>query len=164
MSPASKPGDRSAAARRAAEAELRELITRLAPTHQRLVGSVRRSLLKRLPTAHELVYEYADCVVISVSPTERGYEGVFAIRASARGVDLYFTRGKELPDPDKLLRGSGKQARFVPIEGASTLARKAVARLIDEAVATNRVPVARGGRGLMVVRPTTAKNRRARSA
>jgi hypothetical protein len=83
---------------------------------------------KRLPTAHEVVYEYSDCIVISYSPGERGYEGVLAVRASAKGVELFFNRGKQLPDPAKLLRGSGKQTRFIHMEGASTLARPAVIR------------------------------------
>src|SRR5438105_12889320 len=103
---------------------------------------MRRCLRKRLPTAHEVVYEYSDFFVISYSPNERGYEGVLAIRASANGVELYFNRGKELPDPAKLLRGSGKQTRSIHMESASTLARPAVARLIDEAIARNRAPIA----------------------
>jgi hypothetical protein len=121
---------------------------------------MRRSLRKRLPTAHEVVYEYSDCVVISFSPDERGYEGVLAVRASAKGVALHFNRGKELPDPDKLLRGSGKQTRFIHMEGASTLARPAVARLIDEAISRSGVPFARTGRGPVVIRSTSAKQRR----
>ena len=102
----------SAAARRAAEAELRRLIAKFAPAHQRLIGAVRRFLRKRMPTAHELVYEYRDCFVISYSPNERGYEGVFAIRASADGVRLYFNFGKGLPDPEKLLGGPDRLAGF----------------------------------------------------
>ena len=119
---------------------------------------MRRWLRKRLPTAHEVVYEYRDCFVISYSPDERGYEGVFAIRASAEGVKLYFNQGKGLPDPEKLLRGSAN-ARWIDIEGASTLARPAVARLIDEALARNRVPFARAGRGPVVIRSVSVKKR-----
>src|SRR5512145_1751783 len=96
----------SAVARRSAEAELRALIARFAPTHLRPIGAMRRWLRKRLPTAHEVVYEYRDWFVISYSPSERGYEGVLAIRASANGVKLYFNCGKGLPDPEKLLQGS----------------------------------------------------------
>ena len=121
---------------------------------------MRRSLRKRLPTAHEVVYEYSDCFVISYSPNERGYEGVLAVRASAKGVELYFNSGKALPDPDKLLRGSGKLVRFVHMEGASTLKHPAVARLIDEAIAHNRIPFVRAGRGPVVIRSTSAKKRR----
>ena len=150
----------TAVARRAAEAELRTLITRFAPANEALVGTLRRSLRKRLPTAYEVVYEYSDCVVISLSPDERGYEGALAVRASARGVELYFNRGKELPDPDKLLRGSGKLARFISVESPSTLRRAAVAALIDAAIAHGRVPYATMGRGPIVIRSTTAASRR----
>jgi hypothetical protein len=154
-------GTQPAAARRSAEAELRTLIDKFAPAHLRLIGAMRRSLRKRLPTAHEVVYAYQNlgAVVISFSPNERGYEGVLAIRASADGVKLYFNQGKDLPDPAKLLRGSS-QTRWIPVAVASTLARPEVARLIDEAVARNRVPFAPAGRGSVVIRSTTAKKRR----
>src|SRR5581483_2367598 len=140
----------SAAERRSAEAEVGALIARFAAAHVRLIDATRRRLRKRLPTAHELVYEYRDSFVISYSPNERGYEGILAIRASANGVKLYFNRGKELPDPAKLLQGSGNQTRSMNLEGTSTLARPEVARLIDEAIARNRVPFARAGRGSVV--------------
>ncbi len=113
-------GIQSAAARRAAEEQLRALIARFAPDHLRLISATRRSLRKRLPAANEIVYEYRDWFVISFSPSERGYEGVLAIRASVDGVKLYFTRGKELPDPSKLLRGTA-QTRWLSLERASTL-------------------------------------------
>jgi hypothetical protein len=150
----------SAVERRSAEAQLRTLIAKFAPAHERLIGAMRRGLRKRLPTAHEVVYEYRDCFVISLSPNEHGYEGVLAIRASADGVRLYFNRGKELPDPAKLLLGSAKQVRWIHVEGAPTLARPEVARLIDEAIARNHVPFARTGRGSVVIRSASAKQRR----
>jgi hypothetical protein len=155
-------GTQSAAARRSAEAQVRTLIARFAPAQLRLLGIMRRSLRKRLPTAHEVVYEYRDCFVISYSPNDHGYEGVLAIRASANGISLYFNRGKELPDPAKLLQGSGKQTRSIHLEGASTLARPEVARLIDEAIACNPVPFARAGRGSVVIRSTAAQRRQRR--
>ena len=158
------PGStQSAVERRSAEAELRTLIARFAPAHLRLIAAMRRWLRKRLPTAHEVVYEYRDWFVISYSPNEHGYEAVLAIRADADGVQLYFNRGKELPDPAKLLQGSGKQCRSIDMEGASTLARPEVARLIDEAIARNQVPFERAGRGSVVMSPSTsAKKRRQR--
>jgi hypothetical protein len=152
----------SAVERRSAEAQLRELVARFAPEHQRLMDVARRCLRTRLPTAHELVYEYRDCVLISCSPNEHGYEGVFAIRASADGVRLYFNSAKGLPDPGKLLQGAGKQTRWIHLEGASTLAGPAVVRLVDEAIARNRVPFAPTGRGPVVIHSVLAKKRRRR--
>lgn len=155
------PGSaQSAVERRSAEAELGALVAKFAPTQLRLIAAMRRSLRKRLPTAHEVVYEYRDCFVISYSPNEHGYEGVLAIRGSAKGVQLYFNRGKELPDPSKLLKGSANLVRSIDVEGASTLARPEVARLIDEAIARNPVPFARAGRGSIVIRSTSAQKRR----
>lgn len=158
----SKPNPQPAVARRSAEAELRALVTRFAPRHRRLIGAVRRSLQNRLPAAHELVYEYRDCFVISYSPNERGYEGVLAIRASAQGVKLYFNHGKGLPDPEKLLRGSGAQARWIAVEAASTLSRPAVVSLMGEAIARTHATFERNGRGRIVIRPTAAKQRGAK--
>ncbi|HEX3148800.1 MAG TPA: hypothetical protein VHR66_12000 [Gemmataceae bacterium] len=151
----------SAAERRSAEAELGALIDKLVPAHLRLVTAMRRSLRKRLPTAHEVVYEYLNlgAVVISFSPNERGYEGVLSIRADANGVRLYFGRGKELPDPEKLLQGSA-QTRFIDVERGSTLAHPAVASLIEEAIVRNPVPFALAGRGSVIIQSTSAKKRR----
>jgi hypothetical protein len=150
----------TAAERRSAEAELSSLIDTFAPAHLRLITATRRALQKRLPTAHEVVYEYRNqgAVVISYSPNEHGYDGVLAIRATADGVKLYFIRGKKLPDPEKLLQGSS-QTRFLDVEGASTLARPAVASLIEGAIARNQVPFALDGRGSVVIRSTSAKKR-----
>lgn len=156
MSPAQTSGQ-SAADRRSAEAQMLAAIAKLAPTHLKLIGAVRRQLKKRLPTSHELVYDYRDCVVISFSPSERGYEGVLALRASAEGVRLCFNRGKELPDPEKLLRGSGAQVRWMQLDAASTLARPAVAHLIEDAIDRNSVPFERGTRGSVILRSTSAK-------
>ena len=149
----------SAAERGAAEAELRKLIAKFAAEHSRFIASLRRRLRKRLPAAHEMVYEYRDCFVISYSPNGHGYEGVLAIRANADGVKLYFNQAKGLPDPEKLLRGSGKQARWIDLENAATLARPEVAALIDEAIARNLVPFAPTGRGPVVIRSTSAQRR-----
>lgn len=154
----------SAAARRSAEAQLGMLIDKFAPANLKLIGAMRRKLRKRLPTAYEVVYEYHNlgAVVISFSPNEHGHEGVLGIRADANGVKLYFGRGKELPDPEKLLQGKGGLVRSIDVVGASTLARRAVARLLDEAIARNRVPFASAGRGSVVIRTSSAKKSRPR--
>ena len=150
----------SAAERKAAESELSTLIAEYTPTQLRLISAIRNSLQKRLPTANEVVYEYENlgAVVISYSPSERGYEGVLSLRGSEDGVKLYFTRGKELPDPGKLLRGSAN-VRWILLDSVSAIARPEVARLIDLAMARNRVPFPATGRGPVVIRAKSAKPR-----
>ena len=141
---------------RAADAAARAIIQSVAPESERLIATIRRSLRKRLPTAHEIVYEYRSWVVISFSPTANGYDGVLAVRADADGVKLYFNRGKMLPDPDKLLRGSATQVRFIPVGSATTLTRPAVTRLIEQAITDNNVPFADTGKGSIVIRSASA--------
>ncbi|MBS0262478.1 MAG: hypothetical protein JSS02_11055 [Planctomycetes bacterium] len=153
-------GAQSAAARRLADAEVRSLIEKFAPTRGRLVSSLRRALRQRMPTAHEVVYEYRDCVVISFSPSGNGYEGVLGLRASDQGIKLYFNRGQDLPDPARVLQGKGGQTRSLNVETIGTLARPEVAALIDMAIARNTVPFAKTGRGSVVIRSTTAQRRR----
>ena len=93
----------SAVARRSAEAQLRTLGDKFAPAHLRLIGAMRRWLRKRLPTAHEVVYEYRDCFVISYSPSGREYEGVLALRGSADASCLR----PESPRPESVPPNSG---------------------------------------------------------
>lgn len=155
----SESNTQSATERRAAEARLRELVDKFAPEQHQFVATVRRFLKKRLPTACEVVYEYRDCFVISCSPNEHGYDGIFAIRGSAEGVKLYFNYGKGLPDPAKLLKGTATQTRWILLEGASTLARPEVVSLVDEAIVRNDIPFAGTGRGPVVIRSKAAKAR-----
>lgn len=160
----SQPSIQTATSRREAEAQVCTIITTHASEHLRLIGATRRRLRRCLPTAHEVVYEYRSWLVISYSPSERGYEGVLAIRADANGVRLYFNSGKGLPDPEKLLKGSGGKARYIDLEGSSTLARPAVASLIDETIARNPLPFEETGRGSVVIRSASTKKSPRRSA
>ncbi len=154
----------SAADRRSEEAYLSALVAKFAPRHSQLIKALRQSLRKRLPTAYEIVYEYRTLLVISISPSKRGYEGVFAIRASADGVKLCFNHGKELPDPAKLLKGSG-QVRSIVLEDESTLKHPNVASLIDAAITRTRDSFAPDGSGPVVIRSeSTKKTQRRRDA
>lgn len=159
----SQKNTQSAAERRAAEAELNGLIDKHAPEHLELVTAIRRKLRKLMPTAYEIVYEYGNlgAVVISFSPSEHGHEGVFGIRAIAKEVKLYFNFGKGLPDPEKLLQGSG-QTRWILMEDASTLKRPEIVRLIDEAIARNKVPFAPTSHGPVVILSKSTKKARSK--
>jgi hypothetical protein len=160
MSP-SDARPQSPAERRAAEAAFRTLVAKHARDHRELFDAARRSLRRRLPAANEIVYEYRSWFVASYSPSDRGYEGVLALRADKSGVRLYFNRGKDLSDPSNLLRGSGGLVRFIPLDHARTLARPAVAALIRQAVALSKSPFPSLGRGALILRPA-APARRAR--
>ncbi|HEY2292262.1 MAG TPA: hypothetical protein VGM86_16305 [Thermoanaerobaculia bacterium] len=141
----------------APEAQLRSYIDRLDPKNQKLIRSVRASVRKRFPTANELAYDYNRFFVIGYSPTDRGIDSIVAIRASATGVSLYFSQGPQLPDPKRLLRGSGKQVRFIQVEAASQLAHPDVEALIAATIDQARVPLPSEGKGSLIIKSDGAK-------
>ena len=139
------------------EAQLRSFIARFDLKAQKFIRSVRAAFRKRFPTANELAYDYTDSVVISYSPTDHGIDGIVAISARATGVALYFNQGTQLPDPKKLLQGSGKQTRFVPLNATSQLADPDVEALIAAAVEQARVQLPAEGTGKLMIRGAAAK-------
>ena len=143
------------------EAQLKSLIEKLDPKHQQLFRSVRSAVRKRLPTANELVYDYGFSLVISYSPTEQGIEGILSIATRDGGVRLYLTNGPKLPDPKKLLIGSAKQVRYIPVEAASRLKHPDVEALIAAAIDRASVPLPSKGGGKLITK-TSAANKRPR--
>jgi hypothetical protein len=141
------------------EAQLRSLIEKFDPKDQKLIRSVRSAVRKRLPSANELVYDYNTFFVIGYSPTDRPTDGIVAIAARPDGVRLYLMQGPQLPDPKKLLMGSGKQARFIRLEAARQLAHPDVEALIAAAIDHAGVPLPSKGRGRLVIRTFGAKKR-----
>src|SRR5215475_10421491 len=91
----------------ASEQQLAGFIEKFDPKNAALIRSTRRALCKRLPTAHELVYDNYNFFVIGYCSTERSSDCILSIAAAASGVGLSFYHGATLPDPKKLLLGSG---------------------------------------------------------
>src|SRR5262245_61646036 len=146
------------------EAELGSCIDRFEPKAQTIFRAVRAALRKRFASANELAYDYSHSVVISYTPTERGIDGAVAIALRDDGVFLYLTGGPQLPDPKKLLQGTAKQTRFIPMDTTKRLAHPDVAALIDAAVAHAKVPLPPKGKGKLVIQSSAKKRARRKSA
>jgi hypothetical protein len=141
----------------APEAQLRACIDKLDPKHQKLFRSVRAAVRKRFPTANELAYDYGRALVIGYAPADRGIDAPVAIRADTAGVSLYFNQGPRLPDPKRLLRGSGKQTRFIQVEAASQLAHPDIEALLAATIDQARVPLPSQGKGRLIIKSDGAK-------
>jgi hypothetical protein len=150
---------RSVSANGTPEAQLRSLIEKFDPKDQRFFRSVRAAMRKRFPTANELVYDYRTFIVIGYSPTEHGIESIASTAARIDGVRLYLMNGPKLPDPKKLLMGSGKQARFIRIDTAKQLAHPDVEALIAAAIGQADVPLPSKGAGRLFIQTFAGKRR-----
>ncbi len=144
---------------RDAEDQLRGFIAKFEPKHQRLIRAVRRVLRREFPTAHELVYDNYNFFVIGYCPTERPSDCIFSIAAASNGIGLCFIQGASLPDPERLLVGAGKQTRFLRLESAAVLDRPEVKSLFRHAVARSKAPMPTKGRGKLIIRSVSAKQR-----
>ena len=134
------------------EAQVQSFNDRFDPKHQKFIRSIRNALRKRFPTANELAYDYSSFFVIGYSPTEHGIDGIVTIAARADRVDLYFSHGPQLPDPKKLLMGSGKETRFIRLESARQLAHPDVKAFIAGAIERARVPFSSKGKGSLIIK------------
>jgi len=155
MAPNTTPVQSSAEAER----QLNSFVAKFEPRQQILIRAVRKALRKRLPTAYELAYDNYNFFVIGYGPTERPSDAIVSVAAGASGVGLCFIHGARLPDPHKLLLGSGKQTRFIRLESVDVLARPEVEALLAAAIARAKTPLQGSGRGRLIIRSVSAKQR-----
>jgi hypothetical protein len=154
-----KPGTTGARTSARAEKQLRDFIAKFEPRHQTLIRAVRTALRKRFPTAYELAYDNYNFFVLGYGPTERPSDCIVSMAAGANGVGLCFIHGASLPDRDKILLGSGNQTRFIRIESVDVLARPEVEAMVAAAAALAKTPLRTRGRGKLIIRSVSAKQR-----
>jgi hypothetical protein len=143
-----------------AEEQVQGFIGKFSPDNQALIRSVRKALQKRLAGANELVYDNYNFFVIGYCPTERPTDSFVSLAAGANGVGLAFPYcGSRLPDPHKLLLGSGSQNRFIRLDSAKVLARPEVEALIAAAIALNKTALPKTGKGKLIIRSVSEKQR-----
>lgn len=142
-----------------AKKQLDSFIDKFEPKNRTLIRAVRRQLRKRLPTANELVYDNYNFFVVGYGSTERPSDAIVSIAAAANGVGMCFIHGASLPDPKKILQGSGKQTRFIRIGSATMLARPEIEALLAAAVAKAKTPLPESGGGKLIIRSISKKQR-----
>lgn len=150
------------------EAQLASFFAKYGPATTKLGKGLRAKLRKRLPGLHEIVYFYAnqDALVISYSPSENGYEGVFSLRVDPREVKLFFTKGGLLAksDPGKMLQGRGDGVRHVVLASVADFDRPEIDTLMDDALKLAKVRVTPGAKGDVIVRAEAQRKRASRAS
>ena len=141
-----------------AEAQLDSFIDRYTPE---LAGDARRALAimaARLPTATRLVYDNYNALVVGFGTSDEVRDIILSLALYPRWVTLFFLRGTVLPDPNRLLEGTGSTVRSVRLQPISRLQAPEVGALIDAAVG-NAAPLPATGNGPLIVKSVWAKQR-----
>jgi hypothetical protein len=147
-----------------AEDQLNSFLAKFTPEIAALATAILSKMRARYPTALELVYDNYNALAIGFSPTERASNGIFSIALYPRWVSLFFLQAKGLPDPQKLLQGSGSVARHIVLPDADKLDEPAVKALMREAAARAAIPFDPHGEHRLIIKSVSATQRPRRPA
>jgi hypothetical protein len=156
----SRKADHVAVSAKSPRAQLNGFIAKYSPD---IAAEARAALIRMrrlIPGAVELVYDNYNALAVAFGPSERASEAVVSIAVYPRWVSLFFLQdGPRLPDPEGLLNGAGTKVRHIVLESAKDLDKPAVRLLIREALTRAVAPIDSAGRGRIVVRSISAKQR-----
>jgi len=110
------------------------------------------------------VYDNYNALAIGFGPTERASDAIFSIALYPRWVSLFFLRGADLADPQELLKGSGKQVRYIVLESAADLDKPAIKALMKRALERCDKPINGAAPGRIIIKSISAKQRPRRPA
>ena len=149
------------------ETQLASYFAKYQPAMAALGKALRAKLRARLPGLFEIVYVYESqsSLVISYSPTERGFEGICSLALYPDKVHLYFGQGAQLSksDPGKLLQGSGKTVRHVALSSVAEFERAEIEALIAAAVKLAKVRLDPSAKGAVIIKAEAQKQRAGRA-
>ena len=141
------------------QAELNGFIRKFLPATAKEGHAALRTLRKLMPGATQLVYDNYNFLVVGFGPSERASDAVMSLAFAPRWLALCFLQaGPKLPDPTKILRGSGGVVRNVRLMKAKDLDAPDVRALIKVALSRARVPIPKG-KGKLIIRSISAKQR-----
>jgi len=149
------------------ETQLASYFARYDPAIAKFGKALRAKLRARLPGLFEIVYVYEsqNALVISYSPTERGFEGLCSIALYPRCAKLFFGQGAQLSksDPKKLLQGSGKTVRHVVLDAVADFDRPEIEVLMAAACELAKLRLDGSARGSVIIKAEAQKQRARRT-
>lgn len=150
-----------------AETQIASYFAKYEPPTAKLGKALRAKLRARLPGLFEIVYVYENqnALVISYSPTERGYEAVCSISVYPHVVKLGFGKGAELSksDPNRLLQGQGKTVRYIELNSVADFDRAEIEALIAEAAKLAKLRLDPNAKGAVIIKAEEQKQRARRA-
>jgi hypothetical protein len=111
-----------------------KFLTPYGPDITALALAVRNLVMEEAAGAAELIYDAYNAVASGYSFTGRPSDACIHIAVYAKWVNLGLNHGADLPDPQGILRGSGRQIRHIRIASAADLKRPFVRKFVKAAV------------------------------
>lgn len=108
------------------------------PPIARQIRSARSHVRKYFPRGYELVFENANALGFGYSTSDRGSGVLVSLVAYPRWLTLFFFEGTQLPDPGRLLEGTGNRIRSIRLDPFSILRSAEIADLLGAATKRHR--------------------------
>lgn len=113
--------------------QLLDLLAGCSPGVTHLALALRDLVLTEAPQAEEVLYSvYAQVIVFKFSGIKRG--AFCSVVAYARHVNLMFYHGTQLPDPHRVLKGTGKAMRHIRFDSPDQLRHEFLRGYIRSAI------------------------------
>ena len=114
--------------------QVRKVPAAVRPTVQAAIDAVRQAAPK---SAKEIAYQMeaprSDRMMWKIARYSVDGQNVLGVGTFPRHSTIFFYRGRELDDGTGLLKGSGKDTRFVTLRSASDVRTPAIRRLLKQA-------------------------------
>ena len=139
--------------------ELDRFIAKFSPDTARKARAALKKMRAMLPGANQLVYDNYNALAIGFAGGDRASQIALSIAVYPRWVSLFLMHGPALDDPKGLLKGGGSTVRHIVLEPVSLLDSKDVKALIWQAVARCEPAIPKQGRGGVVIKSVSKKQR-----
>ena len=141
------------------DSQLAAFLARFDPVVAKQARAALAGVRAQLPGATELVYDNYNALAIGFGASERSADAFLSVAVFPRWVSLFFFPGVGLPDPEKLLAGSGSRIRHVKLGDRITIDTPAVKALITAAHGRAKTAIDPAGRRRVVIKSVSGRQR-----
>ena len=147
-----------------AEAQLDGFIDKFTPEVAALTRNLIEKMKRRVPGATIMVYDNYNALAIGFGPTDKAGQAVLSLAVMPRWVTLCFLHGVGLPDPHRILNGSGSRVRHVRLHTPEAFDDPQVQDLIEAALDRSEPPIDQAAEQELIIKSISAKQRPRRPA
>ena len=141
------------------DAQLAGFIDKYTPDIAAEARTALAHLAARIPGANQLAYDNYNALAVGFAANDKVGGVVLSLAVYPRWLTLFLMRGAELPDPGRLLSGTGALIRSLRLTGAARLADPDIEALIAAALVLANPPIDPQAPGRLIIKSISPKQR-----
>ena len=142
-----------------AQAQIDSFIDKYTPEVAALTRELLDKMKARVPGATIMVYDNYNTLAIGFGPSDKAGQALLSLAVMPRWVTLCFLYGVGLPDPHRLLNGSGTRVRHIRLHTPEAFDDPPVQDLIALALERCEPPIDAAREQRLIIKSISAKQR-----